>query len=309
MRSIGVHLDELRAESPADRLYGIDALRDLCRAVETLPGLLRWLRRSSQSLDGDRLLELGDLREEWQGELYADLCQIERRRFPGLVAPLRAALQSLAHEGLEVFVDVGCGAMEVERQIAHRRRAARPPHTPIVMIGIDRSNEALVAAQRNLSEFQLDQIEAIDGPTLERLRNDADAPSRGGIALAFLKADAMSLLERLTPVADLVDVVFWSRFLHHLPASDKSTLEALATTRAEVVLDYDDLRGGRLFACLPAATAWNRPVLLIDALVSWLRDPTRGQVIAKAAADTNQQVTFRNPPGVYLRQIRSRKDP
>jgi len=275
--------------------YGLAANIRFFKAVRHPLTYLFWQLLEAPRLDADKLLELADLPlPEWEAQLYKDLDRLERRRFPGLLKPLAA---NLAAQPGVTFLDLGCGSMEVERQVLISLNR-RKDHRPRIFIGVDLSPASYDIIARNFkqyaSEVAVHRVEKLDTATLRSLI--AGAPKQH--LVVFVQADALSLLERLQP-GD-VDVVYSSKFKHHLPKQLKPKLDKLAATAGKVALEFDDYRTALSWIPL-VLTAWSKPVLLNGALLSRLRQPAKRELVK---SKHHTPVTFYNPPGSYIKRLR-----
>jgi len=74
-----------------------------------------------------------------------------------------------------------------------------------------------------------------------------------------------------------VDIIFHSKFHHHLSNQDKQHFDDMIKKIACCAIEFDDYRGFYL-PILSILTSWNKPVLLNGAVLSSLRDPTRQDI-------------------------------
>lgn len=120
--SILEQLRTLEAENTdARRAYAIRENRAFLKAARSWPGYLRWLVMVAPKLDGSRLLELTDFPvAEWDVAMHQRLMELQKRQWPGLVAPLVSAIAEYVKEESRelVILDLGAGGMEVDKQVA-----------------------------------------------------------------------------------------------------------------------------------------------------------------------------------------------
>jgi SAM-dependent methyltransferase len=292
-------LERLKRRLPKDYGYALDANVGFFNAARTHRGLLRWQLFVAPKLEAGRLLELADFPlVEWQRKLYSDLRWIERKSFPGLLTPL---VRYLVESGGATFLDLGCGAMEVERHTIlalqhsssrHERRAA--------FVGVDTSSIAFDMISQTfdgMNDFvDIRSVDTLDSDLIARLAY-TDPPFQ----VIFLQADAQSVAS-----ADLdgfrFDIAFSAKFKHHLDESTSAVVDASALELSHTAIEYDDFRS-RLSWIPLYLTAWSRPVLLNAALFSRLRQPTKRSIDVSTRFS---KVTFHTPPGTYIGQIKEK---
>ena len=266
------------------------------KAARSVPGFLWWIAARRRRIDAARLLELADLGvPEWEEELYELLVRVERRGFPGLLRPLCDCLVQLAlDERQTAFLEVGCGPMEATRQVMERL-ANEGNAVPRVFVGLDRSPRAWEAIRRNFAsaDAQLLEIaaESFDLGTLRRLAADS-----GQTQVVFVRADIAA------PPAGLraFDVSFSCKLRHHVRLEDRHRFDAWLSSVATVSVEYDDYRGPLTWLG-PSVVAWRHPVLLNGAILSQVRQPTKSEALTMVG----QRTRLHNPPGSYLRVVRS----
>jgi hypothetical protein len=275
--------------------YTIEENIAFFEALRTRVRFLSWLVGRRKRLDKTRMLEVTDFDfSHWQERLYLDLSAVARKSFPGLVKPLVAELSRLVRELSESqecvrLASIGCGPMEVERQLMEAARKAGIEER-LLIIGVDSSSAAYRCAENNLASSGV-RLTALD----ENANLEAVSPG-----VYFVESDAARFADTYGP--RLFDVLYHARFVHHIPTDDLAALEGELQKRTRIYLEYDDYQSvpsllGPLF------TAWRHPVLLNGAIISWTRDRLRSE-LAAAYGDTAR---FFNPPGTYLRLIDQRK--
>ena len=124
-------LREFAAENADERrAYAIRENIAFLKAARSLPGYFRWLFRDAPKLDASRLLELTDFPvAEWDVAMHERLTELQKRKWPGLVAPLVNAIAEYVQQESRdlVILDLGAGGMEVDRQLADLALKL-PPH-------------------------------------------------------------------------------------------------------------------------------------------------------------------------------------
>jgi len=295
IKEILTDLERVKKEGSqeSDFQYAVRENIRFFQAAKQPLSFLRWQLFVAPHVDASRLLELADLSlPKWETELYKGLRLMERKKFPGLLSPL---CRTLADTSAKVYLDAGCGAMEVERQVIELL-TQRNDHSSRVFVGLDQSPSSYDVIQETFRDL-VGQVEIIKLKT----------PSRKALLLAlkpgkkhrivFVKADALTLEEWLLPQE--IDVVYSSRFKHHLPVLKKKQMDESLKAIGKVVLEYDDYRTA--FSWIPQAlAAWSRPVLLNGALLSRLRQPSK-QILKKERRI--YAIRFFNPPGSYIKTL------
>jgi hypothetical protein len=291
-------LEALRtAEACADR-EAVEANLEFFQAARTLSGYLAWLLLRAWRLQPTTLLELTDFGfPRWDQAMHSKLIEVERRPFPGLITPLVervVQVVSTAQRPL-VLVDLGCGSMEVERQVL-QRLLTNAPRQPVVFVGIEKSSAVQALAMENLRPLrpQVDvrQAEIIGREELEELMKQRTSPF-----LVVLCRNDVFGLDQTFP-AGWFDVVFHSLFAHHLTRGDRERVLSVARKVAKRVIEYDALRSWGLM--LPQSlTGWQSPVFLNAAIFSNLRC-CRKRDVRRRVARGGGQLSFHLLPGTYL---------
>ena len=291
LRAIISDLEQLRNRSPKNEQYAIDENIIFFEAIKFLPTYLVWGIFHRPKVKPELLLEIADMNlPKWEKELYENLTVVERRNFPGLTKPLRKLLvEEITHGGQRVLVDLGCGSMEATRQVLIELRRARYDVAP-VFIGIDSAMQAYDSIKQVFSEFGNDvNVRKIAEPS-EIVKN----PKRPTIY--FICGDALKITGQL---AGHYDLLFSSRFRHHLDAKDKKSLDKVYE-KVPYAIEYDDYHT-HLSWIPPLSTAWNRPVLLNGSILSQIRQPAKKSLIETKRSGKNMEVKIFSPPGSYAK--------
>lgn len=292
--SIISDLEEYRLRAPVSEHYGIDENSRFFRAIKHIPTFLYWAVVHSPSITADKLLEIADLElPHWERQLYKDLRWVERKNFPGLLRPLVNTLEAC---DARIFLDIGCGAMEVERQIILRDARRKTPR-PRIFIGVDLSETALEVIHATFKNHEdsvsIHNITSLSAKELSSFLDQKHVKHQ----ILFLNADAtkLALSEHIS-----VDVVYSSKFKHHLRNADKHTFDISIKPLAPIVMEFDDYRTA--FSWVPLAlTGWKRPILLNGALLSRLRQPAKNSLKKQTKTQT---IRFFSPPGSYIRYLK-----
>lgn len=289
--------DLAKYQPPVYEQYAVDENIRFFQAARDPLNFLHWQLFIAPKLDATKLLELADLPlNHWQAVMYEQLNSVERKKFPGLLKPLRNHLLQLP---AQVYLDIGCGNMEVERQLVLRLRESGSG--PKIFIGLDLSSMAYQMIKHNLQDLagavEIKKLSSLDKKTLHSWR------SRSGSKhlIIFIQQDALKSLQKSFPFAE-VDVIYSSKFKHHLTLAHKTALDKLLLNSGRPALEFDDYRTAASWIPI-AITAWSKPVLLNGALISRLRQPSKKEL--KQAE--RQNISFFSPPGSYIRVLKQSK--
>jgi len=291
LKQIVQDLERLLQSKP-DETYAIQENIAFFKAIRTLPGYVIWALTRRRRIVASKLLEIADLNlPRWEKELYADLAHVERKNIPGLSKPLRnLLLEYVATEPVKLL-DLGCGSMEVERQLITELRKQGTVQ-PSLFVGVDLAPQAWDAIQETFAELQ-------DVVVLKQIKNLSEVvdykPQKPTIL--FFCGDA---LEAARLHGHLFKVVFSSRFRHHLNDSQKQLLDKLRVSIADYSIEYDDYRSAFSWI-LPLTTAWNRPILLNGAIFSQIRQPWKKDLKGHYGKFERTTIKLFSPPGSYAR--------
>jgi hypothetical protein len=286
-------LEKLKAKASPEMQNAIAENITFFRAIKTIPGYIYWALTRRPAIDGQKLLEIADLPlPQWEQELYKDLSHVERKKFPGLLKPLcEFLLKGIKTKQYSTILDLGCGGMEVESQVlsALQRTGIK---RPIVFVGVDSAPQAWGATQDTFAEFH-NRVKVEQIKSLSVLKNyPAKKPT-----IFFYRGDA---LKSARSDGHNFDLVFSSRFRHHLSKSDKSKLDRISQQIPSTVIEYDDF--STAFSWIPPIlTAWYRPILLNGAIFSQLRQPSKTEL--KNQKQKGSDIKFFSPPGSYIKVI------
>jgi hypothetical protein len=288
-------LERLKNDKPQDLdlQYAVQENIRFFEAAKHPFSFLRWQLFVAPNIDASRLLELADLSlPKWETVLYEGLRRMERKKFPGLLTPLVRTLVSMP--GI-VYLDVGCGAMETERQVIELLNK-RNDTAPRVFVGVDQSPASYDVINETFSEI-IDRVEIVK--IADRDRESLLAALKPGSKhrIVFVEADALELEKWLS--AQEVDIVYSSRFKHHLPEALKWQMDESLKKVGKFVLEYDDYRTP-LSWIQQTLAAWSRPVLLNGALLSRLRQPSKKDLKAQRGKG---DIHFFSPPGSYIKHL------
>ena len=274
-------LHELRNSCDSNTGYAVDKNIDFFEAAKHLWRYVPWLIREYPKIDKTKIKELADFHLRgglWEENLLKNLVRLEKSRLIDLVGPLREELlkqlrKIAAHEQRPLIVaNIGCGAMEIERQIIDRLKENSLP-APVVWIGIDNSQASLAMARENLDSYRnfFNVSHELTPELIQKLKQPSQSHT-----IQFILGDAISSLSRLSP--GTLDIIYYSKFLHHLSDSDKENFKNLLTKMAKHIIEFDDYRGLYL-PIMSLLTNWRSPILLNGAVFSALRVPDRTMLL------------------------------
>jgi SAM-dependent methyltransferase len=273
-------LVELKNNCQPELLYAVDENIKFFEAARRIWTYIPWLILRYPTIDKTKIKELADYQLHnglWEEYLLKALIKLEKSKKIDLVGPLRKELLTQIRNKAEgatnpiTVINVGCGAMEIERQILENL-ANQPLAVPVLFIGIDNSKTALAMASDNLKEDRVPfstsrELLSDDVKQLQQV----DQPNK----VHFVLGDAVSSLTKIKP--DSIDIVCYSKFIHHISDEDKASFREITTSVAKCVIEFDDYRGVYL-PLMSLLTNWQNPILLNGAVFSSLRVPSRPEL-------------------------------
>jgi SAM-dependent methyltransferase len=273
-----------------DHSYAVDENIRFFEAARHVWTYLPWLILRYPTIDKTKIKELADFHLHdgaWEENLLRNLIRLEKSPMIDLVGPLRQTLLQKLHKISAqskhplVVINVGCGAMEIEKQIISRLKE-KPLPVPVIFIGVDNSEAAFSMARDNLRPFDnlLNEGDELSSDLIAKLKQ-SDQP----YTIQFIRSDVFTL-SALPP--NIIDLIFYSKFLHHLPDNDKHKFKELVTKAADHVIEFDDYRGWYL-PIMSFLSNWRQPILLNGAVFSALRVPTMSE-LQDNKADTNWRI-------------------
>jgi SAM-dependent methyltransferase len=187
---------------------------------------------------------------------------------------------------------MGCGGMEVERQVIQVLQAKQHPGC-VLFVGIDQSPVAHAIAKENLhtlgSAIVIEEYERLDREYLK----SAVMSSQQTYSVILAKNDVFKLHEEFHGC--LFDIAFSSLFKHHLPPARKDEFDQTLAAVAKRVLEYDGYKSWGVM--IPQTlTTWKSPVLLNGTIFSDLRYHTKKELKKKAGG---HKISF-TKIGTYL---------
>ncbi|MFC1938600.1 hypothetical protein ACFLWM_00370 [Chloroflexota bacterium] len=256
------------------------------RAIRCPFSYLWWLAFRAPKLRRNRtkLVELIDLPfPKWQKEVLETISWFEV--WMRILVPIREQiireLEGLKRtkQGPIVVASIGCGGMELERQVIYQLLRKRF-NFPVIFIGVDYSPasfEVATAKFRNLTAKGLVQIKAVSrlgNAELSQLKTEAASRK---LLLVFLKADAFAL-KKLAEGS--LDLIYHTRLRHHLTLEEGKRLDKLAVHLAPRLVELDDLFS-ILGIIIISIFVWRFPAVLNGAVFSYLKDFSKKELLSK----------------------------
>jgi len=278
-KTINEVLEYLRSiEKTTANQYALQENIIFFRKIKNFFSYLQWLLFRAPKIDSPQLWELSDFENpsRWEGELQRELIMMEKKKFPGLITPLRDwMVQFIVDNNPTILMDLGSGGMEIELQII-KELGKKDYAKKLIFVGIDRSNVARKIAMDNLSEMaseiEIREIEYMNKNMLHGIRSE----NRSRHLVIVCKNDIFNLQSDFGK--DEVDVIFYSKFKHHLEERTKSSFEKIVIDVAPIVVEFDDYCGWPHFI-LQSIGTWSFPILMNGAIFSRLRDKTKKQLL------------------------------
>lgn len=279
-------IEEVLADLRALQKEGVQneyALKENIKFFEALRSrwaYLRWLISEMPKINGGNLLELSDfLLPRWQAILQQDLLALEKKERPDVIGPLKKELVkrimniSKEKDAPLVILNVGAGGMEIERQTVERLRKEHSS-ARVIFIGSDSAEVSLELAEKNISLAKISVVTIKDHRRLDRDELLAHLGNEQFVVICY-EGDALSLEDYFSEKS--IDIIFYSKLLHHIPDAKKSVFVGSIKRLTGTVLEWDDYNGWYLLL-LPALFNWGQPVLLNGAVFSSLRDPRKREI-------------------------------
>lgn len=261
-----------------DVAYALEENRRMLEAMRSLEGFLAWVACRLPKLIPEKLLEINELVPECDEGIHRKLLKVQRYRWPAYVAPLVGRVRQCVREagGRAVVVDIGSGAMEIERRILAEMVRSRCGGA-MTFVGVDASARAQVLARENLREMD-GELEILEvGP--EQLPGLIGREG-AGLRVILCRAEAREALERME--GGQADVVFNSLFRHHLTPESAAELERQSRRAGRRYLEYDGY-ASTMHLLAVTAMSWQAPAFLAAFVGSQARFPRKAQVRERGA--------------------------
>ena len=262
-----------------------------------------WLLFHAPKIDGERLLEVTDFGvEKWDREMHTKLIEMEKKKFPGLVAPLVKKISSFISNGngRQLVVSLGAGGMEVERQVIAHLIDNKHKH-PVVFVGVDRSETAQEIAQENLRDL-IDKgvvVKKIDYINEDIINKELNNLGSSQHLVIICRNDIFELDNDFS--VDYFDLVFHTLFKHHLDKEESRKIDTVTQKVAKHTMEYDGYRSwGQMIP--QTIVGWNNPVFLNAEIFSNIRFAKK-RAIRENNSDDQYKLSF-YPLGYYIKEYK-----
>lgn len=230
----------------------------------------KWLYKKANKIKPENLLELMDFDSfsPYATELISSLAATERKIFPALINPLvRKIVKLIINRNQSLIINIGCGAMEVERQIIARLIRAKNTK-PVTFIGIDKSVHAHILAKQNLnklkSKVDIIERENIDDDSLNEILTNV----KGLYTVVLCKNDIFSFDKYFCNTS--FDLAFNCFFKHHFDSNTSQEIDRLLFKFSKKIIEYDGINNN-FNSFIQSVFVWKNPVLLNGTVFSNLR--------------------------------------
>lgn len=281
----------------SDKQYAIHANIAFLEATRSIPKYLWWLFMVAPKLDDSRLLELTDFPvEEWDVAMHERLIELQKRKQPGLVAPLVSAIiEYIQKESRDLIItNLGAGGMEVDRQVAEWALKTNHLHT-LTIVAVDKSPITRKIADKNLkalaSDVEIIKTGELTASSLDQMRKNTTKK----ILIVMCTNDIFELDQKF-PV-QYFDLVYHSLFRHHLNPSEQQKLDRTIQTIGKKHLEFDGYRSW-LHGLIQSLFAWTSPVFLNGTIISMARYKTKDE-----AGQESGGVSYYTNTAHYLRKF------
>lgn len=289
---------ELLKNNSKSNQYAIDENIAFFEAIKSIFGYIKWLITRAPKIDSEKLLEINDLLPGWDLTMHRKLMEIERREFPGLIAPLVKRLFEIISTSnkLMILANIGCGGMEVERQLISNL-IARKHNDLLVFMGVDRSPTTGQLIKENFKDL-FDKVEFYEVDILDSqgLREVIKKQEKQFLVL-LCKNDIFELDKYFTE--NIFDLSFSALFKHHLSSEGKNSLDRILSRISRRFIEYDGYLSWPHLVVPHTIVAWNDPIFLNASIFSDLRYFRKKQLKSLHEIEKNWEINiFR--VGTYL---------
>ncbi len=256
--------------------YAIDQNITFFEAIKSFKTYIQWLRHVAPTIDSARLLELSDLPlPKWDRLLHFQLIEMSKKDFPGMIRPLKKRItQEITNGSARLILDLGCGGMEVVSQVIEELEEVRFSEK-VIFIGVDQSPIVSEVVRENFSKLE-NLVEIVDIDILEKNRlRDLLERARPKHLVIVCKNNIFNLDQLLSKRE--ADLVFHSRFKHHLLDEEKVQLDQLISQISKVCFEFDEYQSYRL-PIIQALATWQMPPLTNGAVLSRIRETPREKI-------------------------------
>lgn len=285
---------ELLKNNSKSNQYAIDENIAFFEAIKSIFGYIKWLITRAPKIDGEKLLEINDLLPGWDLTMHRKLMEIERKEFPGLIAPLVKRLFEIISTSnkLMILANIGCGGMEVERQLISNL-IARKHNERLVFVGVDRSPTTGQLIRENLKDL-FDKVEFYEVDILDSqgLREVIKKQEKQFLIL-LCKNDIFKLGRYFSD--NIFDIIFHALFKHHLGKKEQEEVDTIAEKLSKYVIEYDGYLGW-INIVPQTIVGWNDPVFLNAEIFSHLRFSKKNELLI---SNKDKEILF-TKIGYYL---------
>lgn len=274
--------------------YAINENIVFFEATKSILKYIQWLTMRAPKIDGERLLEINDLLPKYDLMMHKKLIEIEKRKFPGLIAPLVDQISEMILNAnkLMTLINIGCGGMEAERQIINNL-IINKHNNRLVFIGVDRSPTTTQLIKENFKDL-FDEIEFYEIDNLDNQKLQEIAKNQEKQFLVLLCKNNIFELDKYFP-ENIFDIAFHTLFKHHLNKKEKVDLDNILNKLSKNIIEYDGYLSWH--NTIPQTViGWNNPVFLNAEIFSHLRFSRKEELLA---LNKNKKILF-TKIGYYL---------
>jgi hypothetical protein len=278
------------------------------KAIRSPVSFLWWLIFKAPTLrrNRSRITEIGDLPlPKWQKAGLEMLSGFEAM-VPGMLRLVKEKIlsQIIELEGHKtrpiVMLSLGCGGMELERQVIYEliRKRSR---VSITFVGVDYSPivpEVVTDRFRPLLSKGRLQMETATEANLDQLNRLKVVEGSSQFRVIILNTNAFEL-EYLPE--NFFDCAYHTRLAHHLTAEEHRALNRLAVHLAPRLIEFDDLFSIRTLL-LASLFAWHFPAGFDGVVLSYLRDPSRRELLSWPDDRAKIEVAYAKPIWCYVKE-------
>jgi len=281
------------------------------RSAQTVLKYIWWLFFIAPKMrrKKEELLELADLPlPKWQKETHLRLTKLEKLSFPGLIKPIKKEIiknllriKKTKKDPL-ILLNAGSGGAELEGQVLNElfiKKFDLPiificveisPH--ILEIGIDNINKNIPYLYKK--KIKIKKLDKINYLILEDLKKEAAVDKKN--IIVFLNNNIFSLNNGL--LSGSIDLIYHSRLRHHLTIKEQNDLEKLEIFLSSRIIEFDDFCSIPVFI-FPSIITWRWPVTLNGAILSYLRDFSKKELLSFKEKKGWRLIMYKNL-GYYL---------
>lgn len=274
--------------------YAINENIAFFEATKSILKYIWWIVMRAPKINGGRLLEINDLLPKYDLMMHRKLIEMEKRDFPGLIAPLvnRVVEIMTSKNKSKTLVNIGCGGMEAERQVISSL-IVKKYNERLVFVGVDRSLTTAQLIKENLKdlfyEVEFYEIDNLDNQKLHEITERQEKQ----FLIVLCKNDIFQL-DKYFP-ENVFDVAFHVLFKHHLNQEEKNDLDNVLNKISKNIIEYDGYLSWHNM--IPQIIAgWSNPIFLNAEIFSHLRFSKKEKLLA---LNRNKEILF-TKIGYYL---------